>query len=57
MQPGQTVNGYAFFEVPDMPSLLFVVGNAGTQNGKPILAIDPDNLIAKPVSDGSAAFC
>ena len=57
MQPGQTVNGYVFFEVPDTPSLLFVVGNVGTQNGKPILAIDPDNLVAKPICDGSATFC
>lgn len=57
MQPGQTVHGYVFFEVPDTPSLLFVVGNAGTQDGKPILAIDPDNLVAKSVCDGSAAFC
>jgi hypothetical protein len=57
LQPGQTFNGYVFFEVPDTPSLLFIVGNAGTQDGKPILAIDPDNLVAKPVCDGNAAFC
>lgn len=57
MQPGQTVSGYVFFAVPDTPSLLFVVGNAGTQDGKPILAIDPDSLVAKSVCDGSAAFC
>jgi hypothetical protein len=57
LQPGQTANGYVFFEVPDTPSLLFIVGNAGTQDGTPILAIDPDNLVAKPVCDGNAAFC
>ena len=39
------------------PSLLLVVGNAGTQSGKPILAIDPDNLVAKSVCNGTAAFC
>lgn len=57
MQPGQTVNGYVFFEVPDTSSLLFVAGNAGTQQGKPILIIDPEKLVAKTVCNGTAAFC
>lgn len=57
LNPGQSVTGYVVFEVPDLASLLFVIGANGTQSSKPILVIDPDGLVHKSVCDGTATFC
>ena len=54
LEPGQSVTGYLFFEVPVAPA---VVAAVEPEPQTPLLVIDPDGLVSKDTCVVKAKFC
>jgi hypothetical protein len=54
LEPGQSVTGYLFFEVPDAPA---VVSATEPEPQTPLLVIDPSGLVRKDSCVVKAKFC
>lgn len=57
VEPGQSVTGYVFFAVPDGKTALYVAGNSGSQDSKPVLIIDPDNMTSNQTCHVGVKTC